>query len=93
MQRIRLDHSSTKRRWMVRDEFNSFIKVITMERKTVSLPEGAPRYIFHPDWHVLYFWDIIMIILSCFYFWELPFSIAFDAAHRLRAPHLLLPHG
>lgn len=85
VQKIRLEHSTAKTRWISREEFNGFVKVITSERKAILLPEGAPKYIVHPDWALPHYWDQLMVALACFYFWELPFAIAFDAGHRLRA--------
>lgn len=48
-----------------------------------NMPADARWYILHPDSRLLQVWDVAIRCNALYFFWQVPFSIAFSAGSRL----------
>ena len=61
------------------------LATMLVQKGSQKLPPGAKWYMQHPDSRWLRLWDGLMSALAAWYFFEIPFSIAFKVKERAGA--------
>lgn len=68
-------------------EFFSSLKNTT---ERMVLPPGTPWYVIKPGHPFLLMWNMLLQLISLYFFIEVPFNIAFRATVRLKTPFKIL---
>lgn len=71
---------------LTHEQLTIFVRQCTDLRiKRFKMPSDAEWYILHPHSRLLQVWDVIIRCNALYFFWQVPFSIAFSAISRLGA--------
>eukprot|EP00892_Ulva_mutabilis_P004253 jgi/Ulvmu1/219/UM001_0223.1 len=65
------------------DDVVTFFQTIPMTTVQHKLPHDAHWGVCHPRSRLLLAWDVMIRIVALYFFWDVPFNIAFQASPRL----------
>lgn len=85
MQDIKVD-SKKSDRGVSEDDLQLFFSTLSFVRqKNVDLPSDAHWAILHPDTRAMKVWDSLINFVAVWFFFEVPWNIAFEVTARLGA--------